>query len=144
VLLLFFISAMINSMNKLSRTCHNPALGLLLIRIATGAIFIHHGWMKYGNVPMTTKFIQSLGMPGFMAYAIIAVEIIGGAMLILGVLGRVAAVATGIAMIVAVSLVTYPHRGLAGSELELLLMAVSFGLALTSMGKYRLLRVFEH
>ncbi len=133
-----------DSMHTISRACHNPSLGLLLMRVVAGLIFINHGWMKYGNIAGTMKFIVSLGMPGFMAYAIIAVELVGGLMLIFGVLGRVAAVATGIAMVVAVSLVTYPHGGLIGSEFELLLMAVSFGLALTGMGKYRLTKMFEY
>lgn len=135
---------MIDSMNKLSRLCHNPSLGLLLMRVATGLIFINHGWMKYGNVAGTMKFMGMIGLPEYMAYAIIAVELIGGAMLILGILGRVAAVATGIAMVVAVSLVGYPKGGFSGAEFELLLMAVSFGLALTGMGKYRLMKTFEH
>lgn len=135
---------MMDSMNKMSRFCHNPGLGLLLMRVATGLIFIHHGWMKFQSVPNTMKFMGAIGLPEFMAYAIIAVELVGGAMLVLGILGRVAAVATGIAMVVAVALVTYPHKGITGSEIELLLMAVSFGLALTGMGKYRLFHIFEH
>lgn len=132
-----------DSLNKLSARCHNPALGLLLMRVVVGLIFINHGWMKYGNPAATVGFISSLGMPGFMAYVLIAVEIVGGAMLVLGVLGRVAGVATGIAMAVAVLLVGYPKAGWNGAEFELMLMAVSFGLALTGMGKYRLLNLFE-
>ncbi len=104
---------------------------------------MHHGWVKLGNVDGTAAFMQSIGLPGF-AYIIIAVEILGGAMLILGVLGRVAAVATGIAMLVALALVTVPNKGFVGSELELLLLATSFGIALTGVGRYRLLSVFEH
>lgn len=115
------------------------------MRIALGLIFIHHGWMKYqGGVAGVEKFMGMIGLPAFMAYAIIAVELLGGVMLILGILTRVAAVATGIAMLVAVCLVTYPHGGFAKSELELLLMTVSFGIALTGAGKYRLMHIFEH
>ena len=134
---------LMNSMNKFSSMCHNPGLGLLLMRVVAGLIFINHGWMKYGNTAGAVGFITSLGMPGFMAYVLIAVEIVGGAMLILGVLGRVAGVATGIAMLVAASLVGFPKAGWNGAEFELLLMSVSFGLALTGMGKYRLLNIFE-
>jgi uncharacterized membrane protein YphA (DoxX/SURF4 family) len=78
-----------------------------------------------------------------MAYAIIIVEILGGAMLILGALARVAAVATGIAMIVAITLVTFPHKGLAGSEFEILLAAASFGIAFIGAGRYRMMDMFE-
>ena len=130
--------------HTMSRFCHNPSLGLLLIRIVTGFTFVHHGWLKYGNVAGTMKFMAAIGLPEYMAYAIIAVEILGGLMLIFGVLARVAGVATGIAMLVAVALATYPNRGLLGSEFEILLMAVSFGVALTGAGEYRLLHMFEH
>lgn len=128
---------------KLSDMCHKPDFGLLLMRVVAGLIFINHGWMKLGNVEGARMFMSAIGLPSYMALAIIAVEIIGGAMLILGVLGRVAGVATGIAMVVAVILVGYPKAGWNGAEFEFMLMAVSFGLALTGMGKYRLLSVFE-
>lgn len=108
-----------------------------------GLIFIHHGWGKLGNIPGTQGFMNAIGLPGFMAYAIITVEVLGGAMLILGVLTRVAAVATGIAMIVAVCLAVAPHKGILGSEFEILLAVVSFGLAFTGSGKYRLMHMFE-
>ena len=133
-----------HAMNRMSRFCYRPGLGLLLIRIVTGLIFIHHGWMKLGNVAGTQGFMGMIGLPGFMAYAIITVELLGGLMLITGVLTRVAGVATGIAMIVAISLVTFPGKGLAGSELEILLMTVSFGIALIGAGNYRLAHIFEH
>lgn len=134
---------MIEKMNAMSRRCFRPDVGLLLIRVALGAIFIHHGWMKTGNIAGTEGFMSSIGLPGFMAYAIITVEVLGGAMLILGVLARVAAVATGIAMIVAILLVTFPHKGLAGSEFEILLAVASFGIAFIGAGKYRLMDMFE-
>ena len=135
---------MMHAMNQMSRFCYRPGLGLLLIRVVTGLIFIHHGWMKLGNIGGTTGFMGMIGLPGFMAHAIITVELVGGLMLIAGVLTRVAGVATGIAMVVAVLLVTLPGKGLAGSELEILLMTVSFGIALIGAGNYRLLHIFEH
>lgn len=135
---------MIEKMNRISRYCLRPDLGLLLIRIALGIIFIHHGWAKLGNVPGTEGFMAAIGLPGFMAYAIITVEVLGGAMLILGVLTRVAAVATGIAMLVAVCLAVAPHKGILGSEFEILLATASFGIAFIGAGKYRLMHIFEH
>ena len=135
---------MIEKMNTISRYCFRPDFGLLIIRIALGAIFIHHGWAKLGNVTGTEGFMSAIGLPGFMAYAIIIVEVLGGFMLIFGVLTRVAAVATGIAMVVAVMLVTLPHKGFLGSEFEILLAVVSFGLAFIGAGKYRLAHIFEH
>ena len=131
------------TLQKLSRACYNPALGLLIIRVVAGAIFFLHGWMKFGNEAATLQFIQSIGLPGFMAYVVTWVEILGGAMLIFGILTRVAGVALAIVMVVAITKVTYPHGGLNGSQFEFMLLAVSLGLALIGAGKYRAMNMFE-
>jgi putative oxidoreductase len=89
-------------------------------------------------------FMTMLGLPGYMAYAITFVEIVGGAMLVLGIAVRAAAVATGIAMLVALGLAVLPTRGFAGGEFEILLAASSFGLALIGAGRLRLTHIFEH
>jgi putative oxidoreductase len=130
--------------NRISRFWYRPSLGLLLIRVVLGAIFIHHGLMKFGNLGGTEGFMMAIGLPGFMAYAITFVEVIGGAMLALGIAVRAAAVATGIAMLVALGLAVLPSRGLGGGEFEVLLAACSFGLALIGAGRLRLTHIFEH
>lgn len=135
---------MLTQMERLSRFCYKPAIGMLLVRITTGLIFIHHGWSKTGNVPGVEKMMAGIGLPSYMAYAIMFVEIVGGAMLVLGVLARAAGVATAIAMMVAVGLVTGPHKGILGSELEMLLMMCSLGVAFFGAGEYRLMHLFEH
>jgi putative oxidoreductase len=132
------------TLNRISRFWYRPSLGLLLIRATTGAIFIHHGLMKFANLGGTAGFMMAIGLPGYMAYAITFVEVVGGAMLVLGIAVRAAAVATGIAMIVALGLAVLPKRGLGGGEFELLLAAVSFGLALIGAGRLRLVHIFEH
>lgn len=135
---------MMQQIHKFSRFCYRPWLGLLLIRIAVGLIFIHHGLMKFQNVEGTLGFMGHLGVPVWLAYLVMIVELVGGAMLVAGVLTRAAAVATGIVALFAFVLVINPMKGVAGGELELLLSAVSFGLALVGSGKARLLHVFEH
>lgn len=131
-------------LNRLSKFFYRPSLGLLIIRATLGFIFLHHGIMKLQNLGGTMGFMGSIGLPGYMAYAITFVEVVGGAMLVLGVAVRAAAVATGIAMIVALVLVTLPNKGLSGGEFEILLMTVSFGVALVGAGRLRLTHVFEH
>lgn len=131
-------------LNRLSKFFYRPSLGLLIIRATLGFIFIHHGLMKLQNLGGTMGFMGSIGLPGYMAYAITFVEVVGGAMLVLGVAVRAAAVSTGIAMIVALLLVIIPKKGVAGGEFEILLMMASFGLALIGAGRLRLMHVFEH
>jgi putative oxidoreductase len=70
--------------------------GALLLRVALGAMFLAHSlYLKLAvfTLPGTVKFFESLGLPGFSAHATIAVEAIGGLMLIAGYRTRYAALA---------------------------------------------------
>jgi putative oxidoreductase len=135
---------MMHQLNRFSRFCYRPWLGLLLIRVAVGLIFVHHGLMKFDNISGTVGFMSHLGIPAPLAYLAMTIELLGGLMLIAGVFTRAAAVATGIVGLVAAFIAVVPMRGIAGAELELLLSAASFGLALVGSGRARLLHIFEH
>jgi putative oxidoreductase len=68
-----------------------------VLRLALGIMFLAHGLTKLlvFTPAGTAGFFQSVGFPGFLAYPVIAFEILGGVMLVLGVYGRwVAAAAT--------------------------------------------------
>ena len=70
--------------------------GALLLRVALGVMFLVHSlYLKLVvfTLPGTVKFYESLGLPGIGAHATIAVEAIGGLLLILGVKTRWAAAA---------------------------------------------------
>lgn len=132
------------ALHKMSRFCYKPALGLLLIRVVMGVIFVHHGVMKFQSISGMEHFFGMLGLPAFMVYVVATVELVGGLMLIFGVVTRAAAVATGIVALFAALLAVIPKGGVFSAELELLLAAVSFGLALNGSGSYRLMHLFEH
>jgi putative oxidoreductase len=70
-------------------------LAALLLRTGLGTMFIAHALLKvFIFTPAgTVQFFASLGLPGFLAYATIAAELGGGAMLILGVYTRAIAFA---------------------------------------------------
>ena len=70
-------------------------LATLLLRTGLGAMFIAHALLKYFvfTPAGTVQFFESLGLPGFLAYATIVAELAGGVMLILGVYTRVVAFA---------------------------------------------------
>jgi len=71
--------------------------GALVLRIALGAMFLVHSlYLKLVifTLPGTVKFYESLGLPGWGAHATIAVEVIGGVLLIKGYRTRSAAIAT--------------------------------------------------
>ena len=65
--------------------------GPTLLRVTLGVLFlVHSAYLKLFifTVPGTVAFFESLGLPGIFAYAVIAAEIVGGILLILGVLVR--------------------------------------------------------
>ena len=76
-----------------SRTAPYAAL---VMRLALGIMFIAHGLTKVlvFNPAGTAGFFESIGFPGFLAYPVMAFEVVGGLMLVLGVYARwVAAIA---------------------------------------------------
>jgi putative oxidoreductase len=62
----------------------------LVMRLALGLMFIAHGLTKvFVFTPAgTAAFFDSIGFPGFLAYPVMAFEVIGGVMLVLGVYAR--------------------------------------------------------
>lgn len=84
--------------------------GALLLRVALGVIFLaHSAYLKVFvfTIPGTVGFFSSLGLPGVLAYGVIAAEVIGGIMLILGVRVRETAVILAVVSLGAV----WAHSG---------------------------------
>lgn len=67
----------------------------LVLRVALGVLALAHGLMKIivFTPAGTVGFFESLGLPGALAYATIAVEVVGGLALIAGVFTRYVAIA---------------------------------------------------
>jgi len=65
----------------------------LLLRWSLGIMFIAHALLKWRvySIPVTVKTFQSIGLPGWFAYLVIAAELIGGVCLILDIAPRYAA-----------------------------------------------------
>jgi putative oxidoreductase len=74
-----------------SRTAPYAAL---LLRISLGILFMTHASLKFFvfTPAGTAKFFGSLGLPPALAYLVIAVEVLGGLALVLGVWTRIAAI----------------------------------------------------
>lgn len=76
-------------------TARGAELALLLVRVALGAIFVAHALLKllgYG-LPATAEFFASVGYPGWSAYPVFVIELIGGIALVAGVRVRLAGLA---------------------------------------------------
>jgi putative oxidoreductase len=64
--------------------------GATLLRVSLGVMWTAHALLKWFvfTLPGTAQFFDSVGYPGWIAYPVFAVELIGGVMLILGVYAR--------------------------------------------------------
>ena len=62
----------------------------LLLRVSMGIGFIAHAYLKYAifTPAGTVQYFQSLGLPGPLAYLVMAAEFFGGIALILGLWTR--------------------------------------------------------
>lgn len=70
------------------------ALAAFVLRIALGTMFVAHSFflkLLVFTLPGTAKFFGSIGLPGWLAYVVFALEAVGGVLLLLGVQVRLAA-----------------------------------------------------
>ncbi len=120
---------------------HNPDLGLLLLRLGLGAVFLYHGWNKVGNMEGVIGFFGTLGFPPFLAYVVAWVETLGGVALIAGVFARPAALLLSIVSLVALVKVHLPNGfsvGAGGYEFILVLLVGALAILLVGGGRYAL------
>jgi putative oxidoreductase len=112
-------------------------LGLLLLRLALGIIFISHGYPKLSHPEaMHGMFVQH-GLPGYFAEISGVLEVFGGGLLILGLFTRAAALLLAIEMGVAIWKV---HSGggfmaVRNYEFPLALLVACFALASIGAGR---------
>ncbi|HWH07430.1 MAG TPA: DoxX family protein [Candidatus Paceibacterota bacterium] len=118
-------------------------LAPFLLRVVVGLIFIMHGYQKLTmGVEGVTGFLGGLGfpMPALFAVLLIAAELGGGILLVLGVLTHW--VAKILALVALVALVTvHLQNGFflpGGYEFILLILVASISLVLTGPGRYAL------
>jgi putative oxidoreductase len=85
-----------------------PRLGLLVLRISLGLVFLLHGLMKFfgGEISFIREMLLMAGwsVPGPLLWVAAIIEVISGTALLLGVLTRQAAWLLAFEMIVAVAL----------------------------------------
>jgi putative oxidoreductase len=124
-------------------------LGLLVLRVVVGLLFVGHGAQKlfgvFGGhgVHGTAGFMDSLGMKPGKPHALAAgtAEFAGGALLALGLLSPLAAVMLIAVMTVAI-LTVHAKNGLwnsdGGMEFNLTLIAAAFAIAAVGAGSWSL------
>lgn len=113
-------------------------LGLLLLRVALGVIFIYHGYPKlFGHTRDAMQTFVHMGLPGYFVYVAGVIEFFGGCMLIVGLFTRIAALLLAIEMAVGLwtahKIVSDP-MAVSNYELPLMLAVATFALATIGAG----------
>ncbi len=124
---------------------NNYEFGLLILRVVLGATFLTHGIMKFSaGIAGTAGWFASLGLPGFLAYVVAIIELVGGIAMILGIGTRIVGALFTLVMIGAIVTVKIPvgfagNGQMAGWELDLAFLAMSVVLFLSGSEKFALL-----
>jgi putative oxidoreductase len=117
---------------------------LLLLRLVMGAAFVLHGWPKVHHPFSWMNMTGSSPAPGFLQATAAFVELIGGFLLILGLLTRLAALGITAQMIGAFALVHLPHHdpfvapGRPSYEPALVYLVLAILLLVTGPGRWSL------
>lgn len=124
-------------------------LGVLIIRLVIGVLFIGHGAQKlfgsFGGYGLkgTGGWFESIGMKPGVTMALIAglAELFGGILFALGLFTPLAGIMIAGTMVIAIAKVHGPNGLWAtsnGYEYNLTLLAVAIGVALIGPGQYAL------
>ena len=117
-------------------------VGIALIRVVVGIVFIAHGWQKLTVMGFdgVAGFFGTLGvpLPGVAAVVVTLLELVGGVLLLAGLFTRWIALPLAATMVVAILTVHLPNgfTGQGGYEFTLVLLASLLGLALTGAGAF--------
>lgn len=121
----------------------NPELGLTILRVVLGVIFIAHGLPKLtGGIEGTAQFFGGIGIPAPLvaAWTIALLETLGGLMLLIGFLVTPVSLLLAVHMLTGIVLVHAPNGfyvigpGQGGIEFNLLLAAALLAMMFCGAG----------
>ena len=120
-------------------------LAPLALRLGVGLVFFVHGWQKLTGGPSGFAGMLTglgVGAPGVLAWLVTIAELVGGALLLIGLLTRLATlplIGTMIGAIVLVKadlgIIAPPDAPMAGAELDIALLAGLVALLLLGPGR---------
>lgn len=119
-------------------------IGNVILRVMLGLTFFIHGLAKFqGGITNIVGYFDSLGIPGFMAYIIAVIELVGGIAIILGLGTKIVSILFAFIMLGAIftaklSLGFIGNGQMAGYELDLLLLAISIYFIFANKSRFSL------
>ena len=120
-------------------------LGLLILRIGIGLMFILHGWPKLTGGPekweqigKTMEIVGITFVPVFWGFMAAFAEVIGGALIMLGLFYKLACILLAITMLVATIRHATAGDGFGGYSHSLEAAILFFSLIFIGPGKYSL------
>ena len=118
-------------------------IGLLILRLGIGMMFMYHGWPKIsGGLVTWTKLGAAVGnfgitfAPAFWGFMAAFAEFGGGLLLLLGLFFRIASILLTLTMIVAISTKFASGVGFAGAAQPIELGILFFSLIWIGPGRY--------
>lgn len=117
---------------------------LLILRVVLGITFLIHGLAKFqGGIENTAGWFESMGLPGFLAYAVALLEVAGGVALAAGLGTKVVSGLLVLLMLGAIAKVKASvgflgNGQMAGSELDLAFLAIALALFISGSKLYAL------
>lgn len=125
-------------------------LGILLLRLGIGLMFVYHGWPKISggvetwvNLGAAMKFMGIGFAPSFWGFMSASAELFGGILIALGLLTRPIAMIMAFNMVVAVVLKFSTGAGMGGASQAIEVGIVFLSLILIGPGKYSLDEHFQ-
>ncbi|MBV9272630.1 MAG: DoxX family protein [Verrucomicrobia bacterium] len=125
-------------------TSARVSAALLLIRIASGLVFLYHGsailFGAFGG-PGPARFAEHLHAPVLVAVLVGLAQFAGGLAVLTGILVRIGAICIIIVMLGAIFMVHLPHGfdvSKGGSEYALTQLLIGFALLAAGPGDYSL------
>ena len=119
--------------------------GALFLRLVLGTAMLYHGWSKvipaggfhggnaFSAIERHSHYVASLGLPYWLGIVSALTEFVGGALLLLGLFTRFAALLVAVNMLVALVMVNR-HHGYGGSEYSLALLVIALMLLFYGAG----------
>jgi putative oxidoreductase len=117
-----------------------PGWGLTAVRVAMALVFIHAGWLKWFQFGVTTGVTNvmtryGLPVPEAFAFAASTLELVGGALLLVGLFVRWLGLLYTIEFIIAFFYVKLRLQSFADGRLDLMLLAGAILLFLAGPGR---------